>query len=149
MPIRNEQKETALERKLKEIERERRRVEQELKQLNKSVRKGSGFVSKGASPSLSAGEPPENIESTIEDYAGEKKARVPGSSPSEKLSGTVLEKRAPIRGDERFANYFSTGGLKTPISSRRMTPTVERNKSVFLVMVFLLVSYIIYVAFIR
>lgn len=143
---RKEHKETALDRKLREIERERRRVEDELKALSKSVRRGSSHAiapreAEASAPPVAAPTPVPVAETNSREMA-EEGATKPPTRPS-------AEKKAPVRGDERFAHYFATGGFKTPIPSRRAAPPVERNKAVFLVVVFLLISYIIYVAFIR
>lgn len=118
-------KQSALDRKLERIEREKRALEHEMKSLSRAVKRGQMVL-----PNATEYTPVELPKGT---------RQVPSVKPS--ASHSPLKKQ-PVRGDARFANYFSTGGLKTPLPTRRGR-AVERNKTIFIVIVVLVVIFIL------
>ncbi len=122
-------KPSPLDRKLQQIEREKRQLEQEMKSISRAVKRGQMVL-----PSTT-------------DYSP---AELPKSSQAERPFADAISRPKttpqPARGDGRFANYFSAGGLKTPLPNRK-SRTVERNKVVFIVVVgavllFILISFL-------
>jgi hypothetical protein len=52
-------------------------------------------------------------------------------------------KPAPVRGDERFASYFATGGFKSPMPGRQER-AVQRNKAIFMLILVVIAAYIVF-----
>jgi hypothetical protein len=124
-------KDPVLERKLKDIEREKRRVQEEIKALARAVKKGGAVsVPTGESRSM------ETRSTTLK----------PALAGGAAHASTAAPRKDTVRGDKRFANYFSTGGLKTPLTSRKGR-AVERNKVIFICVVVALVVFILYSIF--
>lgn len=133
-------KETALERKLREIEAEKRRVQEELKALNKAVKKG-------VVPPVAARKAPLTPSAESENQPSvPSQADVRSGQGAGGAATPVAGRQAPVRGDQRFAHYFSTGGLKAPLATRKARG-VERNKTVFIIVMTCLLLYILYAVF--
>lgn len=127
MPKSDAKKPSPLDRKLQQIEREKRQLEQEMKSISRAVKRGQMVL-----PSTSDYSPAELPKRTQQDR------------PFTPAVSQTASKQPPIRRDARFANYFSTGGLKTPLPTRK-SRAVERNKVVFIgivavVLLFILIS---------
>lgn len=127
-------KKSKLERKLQEIEREKRRLDDEMKSLSRAIKKGQ-------TPALISS--PSRVEpgamSTHQSSGGRVRGGDIGSAGASRSPGGEKTK---VRGDARFANYFSTGGLKTPLPNRQGS-AVQRNKTVFIIIVLVLVFFIL------
>ena len=122
----DQKKQSALDRKLDRIEREKRALEQEMKSLSRAVKRGQMVL------------PNPTEYSPVELPKGSSRTAPLGTAVQSSPAG----KKQPVRGDARFANYFSTGGLKTPLPSRKGR-AVERNKLVFIVIVAVVLIFII------
>ncbi len=161
MPRDSKKQETAFERKLKEIELEKRRVQNEIKSLSKAMKRGevppSPSVTRMPPRHVPASGKPEE-ESPAKESAGElfawnkekeaahhPKTEAPGKSMGSPL---VAEKKRPVYGDERFSNYFSAGGFKSPMPARQER-SVQRNKAIFMIVLVILVGYIIFQVLLR
>lgn len=120
------QKLDPVERKLRDIEREKQRVQEEIKALSRNLKKGD-VVQSPAVPTAAGGR---SVFGVVD--AG------PGSPSTSRPPA-----RPPAQRDERFANYFSTGGLKTPLPGPK-NRSVQRNKTVFIVIVVLMLIFIVF-----
>ncbi len=159
---RDAKKESAFERKLKEIEREKRRVQQEIKSLSRALKKGDLPPPASATrvpmrEKLLADAPPEGASRTQEAEAGELFAWSKDNDPAKSEeaeekpalgSPLMAEKKKPVYGDERFGNYFSAGGFKSPMPGRQER-SIQRNKAIFMVVLVIVVGYIIVTVLIR
>lgn len=125
MPMSDHKKRSALDRKLQQIEREKRQLEQEMKSLSRAVKRGQMV-----------------LPSTNEYAAAELPKQPSRRSPYSEAVSRPPGRKQPVRGDERFANYFSTGGLKTPLPTRKGR-AIERNKVVFIVILVIVVLFIV------
>ncbi len=165
-----QKKESSFERKLKDIEREKRRVQHEIKSLSRAMKKGEWSPSAANGPRVPLRE---KLGSRADDVAPESDARqektakaetagdlfswnsgnkepVPAREPQRKeslSSPLVAEKKKPVYGDERFGNYFSAGGFKSPVS--RQERSIQRNKAIFMIVLVIVVGYIIFTVLIR
>jgi len=153
-------KESAFDRKLKDIEREKRRLQNEIKSLSRAMKKGDvpppgttdsrmpprriPAPDKKESPS-NAQEPPGELFAWNKDKAAPREAESPAKPLTSPL---VAEKKMPVHGDERFSNYFSAGGLKTPYPARQER-SIQKNKAIFMVVLVIVLGYIIFTVFIR
>lgn len=120
-------KQSALDRKLDRIEREKRALEQEMKSLSRAVKRGQMVL------------PNPTEYSPAELPKGSRRETSLGATVSQ---GPAPAKKPPVRGDARFANYFSTGGLKTPLPTRKGR-AVERNKLIFIIIFVSIVLFIL------
>ncbi len=150
--------ESSFERKLKEIEREKRRIEHDIKSLSKAMKRGElpppptpprAAPSPGPRPTTgqpapkdSAGEWGAMHKEKEAGHTSEEAHRAPLGSP------LVPEKKMPVYGDERFTNYFSAGGFKSPMPARQER-SIQRNKAVFMVVLVIIIGYIIFTVFVR
>lgn len=53
-------------------------------------------------------------------------------------------KTAAVSNDERFANYFSSGGFLGKHVPLRQERSVQRNKAIFMIVVVIVVAFIVY-----
>ncbi len=128
-------KKSKLERKLQEIEREKRRLDDEMKSLSRAIKKGQ-------TPALiSSPTRAEPGAMSTQHSSGGRLLGGTGAHAADEPRGLAGDK-AKVRGDARFANYFSTGGLKTPLPNRQGR-AVQRNKTVFIIIVIVLVLFIL------
>jgi len=110
-----------LERKLRELAKEEERVRKELKNLSKALKKGEPLPT-----------PPVPKQTRVSTPKTESSA--PDNEPSSKTR---------VYQDERFANYFTTGGFKSAVPLRR-DAKVQRNKAIFMIVLIVLLGYILY-----
>lgn len=137
-------KESPFERKLKDIEREKRRVQEEIKALSRAVKKGQPMNPSSGTPPAEGGAATASHSHTPSASAGGGDALFEWGA-SEAGSGQRDKKKAPVRGDERFANYFSTGGFKSPMPARK-DRSVQRNKMIFMIIVGAILVFILFSA---
>jgi hypothetical protein len=162
-------KKTALERRLKELQKESELVRSDIKVLNKVVKNPDGFAQ---IPKLrSERQAPPIAPPLREDPVAKARAaaqELPPAGPHDDLFG-LPPKVEPVRGwgrppvspepnvgakgkaapkDERFANYFSSGGFLGGPRPMKQERNVQRNKAVFMVIVvivvFFWVSYLVF-----
>ncbi len=136
---------SVLDRRLREMEEESRQLRNRYKLLKKTMKRGG------------AGTPPAS--SAESSHESEREGWIRDGGPSNAAEDTrdtawarggegPPGQRNRVRGDERFAHYFSTGGFKplTPIGTDR---SIQRNKAIFMVVIVIIFAYIIYYALIR
>jgi hypothetical protein len=139
---------TSLERKLKELEQEKERVQHEIKSLAKAMKKGD--LPSPPPPPRPA--PASNLPPRL---APDPRPVDPFDDPfkndplTEAQPPLGIPRKASVYGDERFANYFSTGGFKSSPLPARQDRSVQRNKAIFMVALVVIVGYIIYSVFLR
>jgi hypothetical protein len=117
-------KENPVERKLKDIEREKKRLRDEMKHLSRALRRGDA------------------ITMHTPDAPSAPLHSLPRSTGYvEPMSSS--DKTVPVRGDERFASYFATGGFKSPMPGRQER-AVQRNKAIFMLILVSIAGYIVF-----
>ena len=157
-------KKSALERRLKELQKESDLVRSDIKVLNKVVKNPEGF---SQMPRLKSERADEPISPPVrEDPVARSRAAAqepPPAGPHDDLFGapprmdvtrglgrgptapTPVEPaaagRRPVAKDERFANYFSSGGFLGGPRPMKQEKNVQRNKAVFMVAVVVVVTF--------
>lgn len=139
-----EQKKTPFASKIKEIEQEKRRVQREIKALARAMKRGEmPSAPAKASGAYGAGAGDEGGEADLFGWSASASAAQDGVARDHARKTSMPSgKVPPVRGDQRFANYFSTGGFKSPLPAPK-DRSVQRNKLIFLSVVGLLVVYIL------
>ncbi len=155
-------KRSALERRLKELQKESELVRSDIKVLNKVVKNPDGFAH---IPKLRSEREVEPIAPPVrEDPVLRARGTVqepPRAGPHDDLFG-IPPKVEPVRGwgrpsapaepaagvrprsvpkDERFANYFSSGGFLGGPRPMKQERNVQRNKAVFMIMAVIVVFF--------
>jgi hypothetical protein len=161
-------KKTALERRLKELQKESELVRGDIKLLNRVVKNPGGFarIPKLRSEREAKPIPPPVREDPVSREPAE--APEPPAGPHDDLFGFVPKPelgrsggRPPaaadagagarskvVSKDERFANYFSSGGFLGGPRPLKQERNVQRNKAVFMIVVVIVVClWVFYLVF--
>jgi hypothetical protein len=138
-----EQNKTPFARKIKEIEQEKRRIQREIKALARAMKRGEMPPAPGRTTAAHGAGSGEAGEADLFSWSASASAVQDGAArDTVRKTGGPLGRGAPVRGDQRFANYFSTGGFKSPLPAPK-DRSVQRNKRIFLAVVGVLLVYIL------
>jgi len=159
------------ERRLKELKKEAELVRDDIRALNKAVRKPEEFegipklkssrFQRDAVPAPSRKDPvkaepePPRVMTGAEKpsdlfgWAGSSNAGAadgappPGYGRAEQAQAEAQRQRAASK-DERFANYFSSGGFLGGAKPLKVEKNVQRNKAIFMVVIVILAAFTVF-----
>ncbi len=144
-----------LEERLRELEREQRQLQSAARTLSNALRnpaklgdalKRTVHSERPKPPPVRRDPvvpppPPAGNEAPDELFSWERKDG--GPSGNTLFPSAAPSVRAPVQGDQRFANYFMAGGLMGP-RPLRQEKSVQRNKAIFMIVVVLVVAFLVY-----
>jgi len=153
-------KKSALEDRLRRLEEEEALLEQHIRSLRKTVKRNESLSSApepgkaGFRPARSAYPSPHPHQDHADPLGG--RPPVMGLDPASAGAGAAADgasddsraqeshdRRQAIANDSRFANYFSAGSIM-PARPVRQDRGVQRNKAIFLAIIAVILSFIVF-----